>query len=205
MARKTSNSALKTSSNWDPFNCSFVDMQLSSLNSDNTSHVNNKVVEPQEFNGQNNALPSDIQSNPVFNSSMFLSNTSEPKDMRQTKENFKLSDIKYRYQSFGESVDKASDSSENTGGESFGFSSDFSHFSEPKSSKIDLDLNLSANNSGNSVKFMADFPDQSLFNNLNFNNSSVFSSDPNEDHISPPERNIFIQKSDPFADDFFAP
>lgn len=195
MARKTSNSALKTSSNWDPFNCSFVDMQLSSLNSDTDSQ---KMAESQQF--LNRVVPSDSS---LFNSSVFVSNALESKDSRLMSED--LPNINYRYQSFGESFDKASDGSENPSRESLfpGFSSDFSHFSDPKPSKAELGLNLSASNSGNNLKFMADFSDQSLFN-ANSSNSSVVSSDPKEDHISPPERNIFIQKSDPFADDFFA-
>ena len=193
---KTVNQTMSSSTSWDPFECSFVEKHLSSIPMSGDY--------PQQRRCSSNA--NQFKTYPVSSDTQ-SSDTSTPKqssdfvpNLRQCPERLRLSEIKsspeWTTADSSFSADTPPDS-DHQFGSSFGFSSDFSQFSEQKLTKHTLDLNLNSNSNENSVKFSANISEQNVLN-------KCLSVDSKDDHISPPERNIFIVKSDPFADDFFA-
>ncbi|XP_054162167.1 formin-J-like [Oppia nitens] len=201
MARKLS------AKNYDPFNCSFVDSHLSSsISSVPAINTNRSVVLSSESQqtttnfgvfSPNNTLTSDTPHDSCQSTPKLLSDTVP--NIRQ--QDLKLSEINSKYEWINETVDLSSVTTEtettpSTDSADKRFVADFSSvFSSPDgfadnnkpmvSKPSTLDLDFESN-------FDTPLPQQSM------STSAAL-----EDHISPPDRNIFIIKSDPFADDFF--
>jgi len=162
----------KSNPNWDPFNCAFVESQLSSIAS-NSSLSSNKVLNNLSDNELNSSTPK--------------TSTDYVPPLRQ---DLKLSEIHSPY-TWIETNDEIINDQISTSSGTPVFVDDFVVNSSNNNNNINSKSDHESNNkliSGSSVQ-----------------KQNIFTEEEDRDnHISPPERNIFIVKSDPFADEFFA-
>jgi hypothetical protein len=207
--------ARKLSKNYDPFNCAFIDSQLSSISA---------TIKSSLGHNSSTSLPTTSGFGTAFSDSS-VSTQSTPKSVSETvpnirQQDLKLSEINSRYEWINETVDEVTPSTDC----SRGFVADFtSVFSSPdstadpfrpcKPSKLELNVrpnseppHVGARVSGFDddmwTKPAANHPNHQNSNNTS-NECSSTAAPVGQDEVSPPERNIFIVKSDPFADDFF--
>ncbi len=156
----------KINPNWDPFNCQFVENQLSSIAS-NSNNSNNKMLNDLSVDNFDSSTPK------------MTANSVPP-----PKKDLKLSEIHSPY-SWVETNDENSD-----------------HLNDSRSETppVFVDDFQCVNNRKTDQQFNNPLINSSLVSKQ----LNLTQEEERDSHISPPERNIFIVKSDPFADEFFA-